>query len=204
MSSRGHRFRYINNVFCTRSDWFAVGGVPSLARAVWDKNSLFPNFHGPPAIESYLDRFAIMTDLTPDGALNGKQFNREQYFEDATLSVDFVNLFPATESSKLNSHVMAFVCAVKPRVGKIDVGKFTELDIPSHYLQQLDKGICVTLPDGRTITPDELRSHSFRGGYFLGSYKYRIYSQWNTRIMITHFFRGHAYSLRFTNQGLST
>lgn len=176
MSSRGHRFRYINNVFCTRSDWFAVGGVPSLARSVWDKNALFPTFHGPPAIESYLDRFAILTDLVPEAALNGNQFNREQYFEDGSLSVDFVNLFPATKSSNLNSHVMAFVCTVKPREGKIDLHRFTELNLPSEFLTKLDKGESVVAADGRIITSDELRAYCFRGGHFLGTYKYRKYS----------------------------
>lgn len=169
MSSRGHRFRYINNVFCTRTDWFAVGGIPSLARSIWDTNSLFPTFHGPPAIESYLERFAILTDLTPEGALNGKQFNREQFYDDGSLSVDFINLFPATKSSNLNSHVMAFVCAVKPRSGKLDLGKFTEMNLPTEYLLQLDKGKSVTTADGRIITPDELSSVSFKGGYFLGT-----------------------------------
>lgn len=168
MSSRGHRFRFVGNVFCTRSDWRAVGGIPSLARAIWDKNSLFPTFHGPPAIRSYLDQFAILTDLDPLAAYTENQYNHEPYFEDGCLSVDFVDLFPATDCGKLNSHVMAFVCRVKPREGRIDLKKFTDLNLSSVHLAELGKGNDIVAPDGRVVKADEMRVGAYKGGNFLG------------------------------------
>lgn len=177
MSSRGHRFRFVSNVFCTRSDWSGVGGVPSLARAVWDKNSLFPTFHGPPALGTYLDQFAILTDLTPDVALTENQVNREPFFQDGCMEIDFVNLFPATDADRLNAQVMAFVCRVKKRQGKLNLQKFTDLNLSTNDLNELTQGNSITTSEGVLVTQDDIRSYSYEGGNFLGSL--RIFSSVN-------------------------
>lgn len=173
MSARGHRFRYVSNVFCTRSDWYAVGGVPSLARAVWDKNSLFPTFHGPPAVANYLDQFAILTDLTPEAALTDKQFNQEPFFQDGCLDVEFVDLFPATNSGRLHGHVMAFICRVKKRQGRLNLQKFTDLNLTMENLNELNQGNDVRASDGTLLTQEDVCGYSFKGGNFLGAYSWR-------------------------------
>lgn len=141
-----------------------------MARAVWDKNSLFPTFHGPPAVENYLDQFAILTDLTPDAALTDKQFNREPFFQDGCLDIEFVDLFPATDSGRLHSHVMAFICRVKKRQGRLNLQKFTDMNLTMENLHDLNQGNDVRTPDGTLLTQEDVRGYSYKGGSFLGAY----------------------------------
>lgn len=167
MYSKAHKFRFVNNIFCTRTDWERVGGIPSLARAVSDRNTLFPTFHGPAALDSCLERFAILTDLEPDQVLTDRCFNPEPYYDDSHLQIDFVNLYPTEEVSK-QCDVMAFVCRIKPKLGKFNVDKFSTLNIPIQYMKQLSHGTDVTLEDGTVINADDLRFPEFQGGNFLG------------------------------------
>lgn len=167
MYARAHRFRYLSNVFCTSNRWERIGGVPALARAVFDRNTLFPTFHGPPQIEKYLPKFAELTDIDPDLAVTEKSFNRESFFEDSYIQVDFVKLNAATTSSAIDTTVMAYVCRLRPRKGSVILSKFTENNIGIEHIKTINQGKDVTLSDGTTYLAKDFLTPGFDGGNFL-------------------------------------
>ncbi|XP_031626112.1 ribonuclease Z, mitochondrial-like [Contarinia nasturtii] len=167
MYSRSNRFRYLSNVFLTSDRWERVGGLPSLARAVHDRNLLFPTIHGPPNVENYLRKFAELTDLDPDDAMTEQTFCRKPYYFDSYLEVDYVDLHRENAPASEQTNVMAFVCRVRPRKGTVIVGKFTENNIPNDYIKTINNGLDVTLPDGRIILAKDYLSPSFYGANFL-------------------------------------
>ncbi|XP_055317663.1 ribonuclease Z, mitochondrial-like [Sitodiplosis mosellana] len=167
MYSRAHRFRYLANVYCTTNRWERIGGVPSLARAVFDRNTLFPTFHGPPQIEKYLNKFAELTDLDPEKAITERTFNRKDFHEDSHIQVDFVELHREHASSSDDMTVMAFVCRLQPRKGSFFLSRFTEKQIPMEHIKAISEGKNVTLADGTTYYGKDFLSPGFPGGNFL-------------------------------------
>lgn len=167
MYAKGFRFKFITNVFCTRNDWKCVGGVPSLARAIYDRCSQFPTFHGPPELESCLKRFASLTDLNPDAAVSERNFNADNFHDDLASQTDFVNLHSDQKRENAPS-VIAYVTRLKPRDGNIIPQKLADLNLPSKLREQLFRGKDVTLKDGTTITTDQVRARRFPGASFLG------------------------------------
>lgn len=167
MYSRGQRFRYVSNVFCTSNRWERVGGIPSLARAVFDRNTLFPTFHGPKQIKQYLQKFAELTDLDPEHALTNRTFNCDDSYEDSYMQIDFVNLHRTNASSSEESTVIAYVGRIRPRKGTVILSKFTENDIPNQYIKALNDGEDITLPDGTVHLAKNFLTTSFPGANFL-------------------------------------
>lgn len=170
MYSKGHRFRLLSNVFCTSNQWNRVGGIPSLARAIFDRNSMFPTFHGPPQIEKCLNKFAALTDLDPELAVTETQFNNQSFFEDAFTQVDFVELKSEIASRSTSTTVMAYVCRLRPRKGTLLLSKFTANNIPAEFLKFVNNGQDITLPDGRTFLASDFMSAGFAGGNFLSMF----------------------------------
>lgn len=168
MYARGHRFRFLSNIFVTSNHWERVGGIPSLARAIYDRNTVFPTFHGPPQLDKCLHKFAELTDIDPELAVTEKQFNSDPCFEDSYMQVDSVPLKPTDASMAKSSTVIAYVCRLRPRKGTIILSKFTENNIPVEYIRLVNNGEDVTLPDGRTIFAKDFLTQGFSGGNFLG------------------------------------
>lgn len=168
MYAKAHRFRFLSNVFCTSNRWDRVGGVPSLARAVFDRNSLFPTFHGPPQIETYLNKFAELTDLDPEVAITERQFNQNSFYEDSYIQVDFVELNRTNAPRSDDTTVMAYVCRLRPRRGSVILTKFTENNIPIEHIKTINQGKDVTLDNGTTYHAKDFLSPGFDGGNFLG------------------------------------
>lgn len=170
--ARAHRFRFITNVFCTSNRWERIGGVPSLARAVFDRTSAFPTFHGPPQIEKCLPRFAALTDLDPDVVLTERQYNPATCFEDFYYQVDSVKLNGG--SAVGNETVVAYLCRLRPRKGTVILGKFTANNIPIEHLKTINDGRDVTLNDGTVICAKEYLTPGFPGASFLGKHEFGI------------------------------
>lgn len=167
MYARGFKFKFITNIFCTRSDWDCVGGVPSLARAVYDRCSQFPTLHGPPELESCIDKFAFVTDLDPKIAVNEHSFNKENFHDDINSQTDFVNLYrdqPGTNDPS----VIAYVCRLKPRDSKLVPQKITDLRLTAEQKQKLYKGERVMVDNGTAVTLEDLKTKAFPGANFLG------------------------------------
>lgn len=167
MYARGFKFKFITNIFCTRSNWECVGGVPSLARAVYDRCSQFPKLHGPPELESCVEKFAFVTDLDPKIAVNEHSFNKENFHDDINSQTDFVNLY-RDQPGPNDPSVIAYVCRLKSRESKLDTQKFTDLRLTSEQRQQLHKGESVTLHNNTSLTLDDLKTKAFPGASFLG------------------------------------
>lgn len=167
--ARAHRFRFISNVFCTSNRWERCGGIPSLARAVFDRTSAFPTFHGPPQIERCLRKFAELTDLDPNVAVSDKQFNSIASFEDYYYQVDFVELKRTNGGSAIDETVIAYVCRLRPRKGTVILGKITEDNIPIEYLKPISDGIDIKLNDGTIRYAKDYLSPGFAGASFLGN-----------------------------------
>lgn len=170
MYSRGRRFRCVQNVFSTSNRWERIGGIPSLSRAVYDRTSTFPIFHGPTEIENCLKKFAELTDLDPDAAVNEKHFNPNAYFEDYHMQVDFVELNRKNASGRKRETVMAYVCRLRPRKGTVLLSKVTANNIPVEYIKSINQGQDFTLDDGTTIHAKDYLSEGFLGGNFLSVY----------------------------------
>lgn len=168
MYSKGHRFRYLSNIFCTSNRWQHVGGVPSLARAVFDRTNIFPTFHGPPQIESLLPKFAQLTDICPDTAVSSRTFNTEPFYEDSFIQVDFVNLHRENAPTSEVPSVVAYVCRLQPRKGTLMLNKFTEHGLPIEHMKAFTNGRDVTLEDGTVLLAKDFTSPGFTGGNFLG------------------------------------
>lgn len=173
MYARAHRFRFISNVFLTSNHWERVGGLPSLARAVYDRTTLFPTIHGPPQIENVIRKFAELTDINADDATTENTFNKESFYEDSYLDVDQVSLHRANAPSSEQPNVVAYVCRLRPRKGSVLVAKFTENNIPMEHIKTINQGLDVTLPDGTVILAKDYLSSSFLGANFLSK---KIYS----------------------------
>lgn len=170
LHARGHRFRCLSNVFCTRNHWERVGGIPSVARAFFDRNKLFPTFHGPPQLNKCLHKFAELTDLDPELAVTDKQFNSKSYFEDRYMQVDSVVLNSTDAIMAKSNTVIAFVGRFIPRRGTIILSKFTENNIPIEFIRSINNGEDVTLPDGQTILAKDFLTKGFDGGNFLSEF----------------------------------
>lgn len=170
--SRSHRFRSFSNVFCTSNRWERIGGIPSLGRAVFDRNSHFPTIHGPQQIENCLNTFAALTDIEPELAVSDRTFNQNTYYEDNHMQVDFVDLIRENAPTTEIPSVKAYVCRLIPRGGTVMLSKFTEDQIPVEYIKNISKGEDVTLPDGRSIIAKDFISPGFEGGNFLGMQKF--------------------------------
>lgn len=167
--SKSHRFRYFGNVFCTSNRWERVGGIPSLARAAYDRTSQFPIFHGPPQIESLLRRFAQMTDLDPDMVVTGRQFNHDPFFEDAYSQIDFVNLHRDKNPSDEES-VIAYFCRLRPRKGNVILSKFTENNVPIEHIHTISSGKDVRLDNGTIYLAKDYLAPGFTGASFLSKF----------------------------------
>lgn len=173
MYAKGHRFRYVSNVFCTSNRWERIGGLPSLSRAVFDRNTLFPTFHGPPQIERCLHKFAELTDIDPEMAITERQFNKNDFHEDAYIQVDFVELKRTNSASNSDDiTVMAHVCRLRPRKGSVILSKFTENNIPIEHIKTLNQGNDVTLPDGTIHLAKDFLTPGFPGGNFLSKFRF--------------------------------
>lgn len=179
MYGKSHRFRLLSNVFFTSNRWERVGGVPSLARAVFDRNIAFPTFHGPPQIQNYLHKFAELTDLNPELAIKKNQYNNNDFYDDAYMQVDFVELHRENASNSDNITVLAHVCRLQPRRGSIMLKKFTEMDIPVEHIRTINMGKNVTLADGTTIFAKDFLTQGFDGGNFLSKW-FLASNQFNT------------------------
>lgn len=170
--SRAHRFRFISNVFCTSNRWERCGGIPSLARAVFDRTSAFPTFHGPPQIERCLRQFADFTDLDPDVAVSDTQFNSAASFEDYYYQADFVELHRANgKRDGINETVIAYICRLRPRKGTVILSKFTALNIPIEHMKTISNGTDVTLRDGTVLYAKDFLTAGFAGANFLGEHQ---------------------------------
>lgn len=167
--SKWFRFKFIGNVFCTRKNWQCVGGIPSVGRAIFDKNSQFPTIHGPHELADCIDQFAALTDLDPEDTITSHQFNTENYFEDSNITVEFVRLFPTSANSKENE-VYAYLCRLKPRRGRFKLNRLTDKNLTVTHVQNLTKGNSITLDDGRVINPQDVQTAGFLGGNFLSMY----------------------------------
>lgn len=167
MYAKAHRFRYLSNIFCTSNRWERVGGIPSLARAVFDRNTQFPIFHGPPQIELMLKKFAALTDIDPELAVTERQFNLNPFFEDSYSQVDFVNLHRHKDPNAEESSVIAYVCRLRPRRGTVILKKFTENNVPIEHIKTISNGLDVTLDDGTTYLAKDFLTPGFSGANFL-------------------------------------
>lgn len=170
MYSKSHRFRYLSNIFCTSNRWDRVGGAPSLSRAVFDRTSLFPTFHGPPQIEHYLAKFAQLTDIDPEAAITQRQFNAKSYFEDYHIQVDFVQLNSTDPMNTKRETVIAYVCRLRPRKGSVLLAKLTSNNIPIEHIKTINEGKDAILDDGTVIQAKDYLSPGFAGGNFLSMF----------------------------------
>lgn len=164
--ARAHRFKHLSNVFCTSNRWERVGGVPSLARAIYDRNYNFPVFHGPPQLGQCLDRFAALTDLDPENAVRDSSFNKETFYDDFQIQVDFVNLHGINVPTDKET-VVAYVCRLKPRPGSVILSKLNEFNLSIEQIKAINAGTDVNLSDGTVLHAKDLMSTGFEGGNFL-------------------------------------
>lgn len=169
MYAKTHRFRYVSNIFCTSNRWERIGGIPSLARAIFDRTTLFPTFHGPPQIEHCLSKFAELTDLDPELAVSERQFNHKSYHEDSHIQVDSVKLNRTNAQGCDDETVIAFVCRLRPRKGTVLLSKITANNIPIEYIRSINEGKDV-IHDGDVIKAEDYLSPGFAGGNFLSMF----------------------------------
>lgn len=155
-------------MFCTSNRWERIGGIPAVARAVFDRSSQFPTFHGPPQLERCLDKFAELTDLNPEIAVSEHQFNPNSYFEENHIQVNSVKLSRSNSSNSDDETVIAYVCQLVPRRGKLLLEKIAANDILIQHSKAISQGIDVTLEDGTTVCAKDYLSTGFHGGFFLG------------------------------------
>lgn len=171
MYSKAHRFRYLSNIFCTSNRWDRVGGIPSLARAVFDRTTQFPTFHGPPQVEALLRKFAELTDLDPDVAVTERQFNTNPFFEDSYGQYDFIELHRNKDPKAEKSSVIAYFCRLRPREGSVMLRKITDNNVPVEHIKTISSGSDVTLDDGTTYFAKDFLSPGFPGANFLSELK---------------------------------
>lgn len=161
LNARGFPFRFLSNVFCTSNHWERVGGVPTLAQALFVRSSQFPTFYGPPQLENFLHEFAELTK---------KQFNSKSYFEDSHMQVDSVPLKSVNESRSKSTTVFAYVCRLRPHKGTINQQKLDENNIPvelTGLINHNNDGENITLHDGRAILANDFSTPGFAGSNFL-------------------------------------
>lgn len=71
-------------------------------------------------------------------------------------------------SSKKEDHVMAYICKLQPRPGKLDLEACVERGVkPGPLLGRLKNGFDVTLPDGSIVKADDVRSESCPGVVYI-------------------------------------
>lgn len=162
----------LHDFFFTRGCWDCLGGLGGLLMSKDATDRVPVRLHGPSNVAQYLSTIRPFMDHDYGAA----KFNctveertlNDQRFEDSTLTVDYIPVFERPrsadtradpyESQNLHTHT-SFLVRLKPKDRRVDPFKLIEKKVPKGPLiGQLKAGKTVTLPNGETVTPDEVLS----------------------------------------------
>lgn len=81
-------------------------------------------------------------------------------------------LFHSDINSNDDYSVMCFLCECKPRPGSLSLEKCLKLGVPKGpLLGKLKNGETITIENGTTVRPEDVRDPDDPGPIFLGEYK---------------------------------
>lgn len=87
-------------------------------------------------------------------------------------------LFSSDVDSSEDSPVMAFICECKPRPGALSLEKCLKFGVPKGpLLGKLKNGEVLTLENGVTVRPEDVREPDDPGPIFLGEFHHLTYTQ---------------------------
>lgn len=114
----------IKHIFLTQNRWKCIGGLSCLSKIINQSQGCLPMFHGPSQLYKSIKRILCLSILS-EVEFQPVDCNRELFFEDHNLRIDFLSIGTKGDQSE----VLAFVGKVKDT--KDDSAKFmSTLTIP--------------------------------------------------------------------------
>ncbi|CCD68706.1 Zinc phosphodiesterase ELAC protein 2 homolog [Caenorhabditis elegans] len=159
------------DLFITSANWDNIAGISSILLSK-ESNALSTRLHGAMNIKHFLECIRPFQDSDYGSCKYPSQVEERPYtmenYEDAGLKVTYIPLSPPlnigsnnekSKNVKVNNVDIAFLIEMKEAARRIDTMKLMELKVPKGPLiGKLKSGEAVTLPDGRTIQPDQVFS----------------------------------------------
>ncbi|PIC35139.1 hypothetical protein B9Z55_014586 [Caenorhabditis nigoni] len=163
------------DLFLTSASWDNIAGISSILLSK-EANAMPTRLHGAMNIKHFLECIRPFQDSDYGSCKYPSQVEERPYtmgnYEDAGMKVTYIPLSPpldmtskTSNKNKVNNVDVAFLIEMKEAARRIDVTKLLELKVPKGPLiGKLKSGEAVTLPDGRTIQPDQVfSSHKVEG-----------------------------------------
>ncbi|CAI2351399.1 unnamed protein product [Caenorhabditis sp. 36 PRJEB53466] len=162
------------DLFITSANWDNIAGISSILLSK-EANAMSTRLHGAMNIKHFLECIRPFQDSDYGNCKYPSQVEERPYtmgnYEDAGLKVSYIPLSPPLDMGKkekesnANDVDIAFLIEMKEAARRIDAAKLMELKVPKGPLiGKLKSGEAVTLPDGRTIQPDQVFSnHTVEG-----------------------------------------
>ncbi|EFO93115.1 hypothetical protein GCK72_014580 [Caenorhabditis remanei] len=162
------------DLFITSANWDNIAGISSILLSK-ESNAMSTRLHGAMNIKHFLECIRPFQDSDYGNCKYPSQVEERPYtmesYEDAGMKVTYIPLSPPLglknkeKNSKVNNVDVAFLIEMKEAARRIDAVKLMELKVPKGPLiGKLKSGEAVTLPDGRTIQPDQVfSSHKVEG-----------------------------------------
>lgn len=156
------------DMFITSANWDNIAGISSILLSK-ESNAMSTRLHGAMNIKHFLECIRPFQDSDYGNCKYPSQVEERPYtmenYEDAGLKVSYIPLSPPLKmekkekASKMNDVDIAFLVQMKEAARRISAVKLLELKVPKGPLiGKLKSGEAVTLPDGRTIQPDQVFS----------------------------------------------
>uniref|UniRef100_A0A8R1DHN0 ribonuclease Z n=1 Tax=Caenorhabditis japonica TaxID=281687 RepID=A0A8R1DHN0_CAEJA len=162
------------DLFITSAKWDNIAGISSILLSK-ESNAMSTRLHGAMNIKHFLECIRPFHDSDYGNCKYPSQVEERPYtmenYEDAGLKVAYIPLNPPLavgkkqKNEKVNNVDIAFLIEMKEAARRIDALKLLELKVPKGPLiGKLKAGEAVTLPDGRTIQPEQVFSeHKVEG-----------------------------------------
>ncbi|CAL2040910.1 unnamed protein product [Caenorhabditis brenneri] len=156
------------DLFITSANWDNIAGISSILLSK-ESNAMPTRLHGAMNIKHFLECIRPFQDSDYGNCKYPSQVEERTYdkgsYDDSGLKVTYIPLSPPHDMNnkasgkKVNDVDVAFLIEMKAAARRIDVLKLMELKVPKGPLiGKLKSGDAVTLPDGRTIEPDQVFS----------------------------------------------
>lgn len=143
----------ISNIFFTQSKWNCIGGVTSVNFVTIALTGYPPKIHGPENLQKIIQRTVFLSSVGGlfEHRFKGDSFFTTERFEDNKIIVDPIPLEFKNETA------MIYVCKLKARRGGFSLQKSVEKNVPATLLPKLFNGGTITLDDGTTVKPTDVR-----------------------------------------------
>lgn len=162
------------DLFITSANWDNISGISSVLLSK-ESNAMSTRLHGAMNIKHFLECIRPFQDSDYGSCKYPSQVEERPYtmesYEDAGLKVTYIPLSPPLnmnnkeKNGKVNNVDVAFLIEMKDAARRIDAEKLMNLKVPKGPLiGKLKAGEAVTLPDGRTIEPDQVFSSKIAEG----------------------------------------